>query len=293
MMKSMTAYAVSSIEADNRTITIEIRSYNSRNLDIVSRIPQGYSVYEDRIKELISQYVERGRLEIRIQTVTDLERSDLYELDETKVQSYVNALGQLKDQWKLDFEITPQLILSMGNVIKPAENHINTELISEALISCTHDTLKALDSMRRKEGDYLCNDMKQRLLCIEDKLNVIENIAKELPLIFQHRLKERIKILCAELMDIQHERIAQEAALIADRADITEEIIRMRSHLLQFRNIMDGPESSGRKLVFLLQEMLRELNTITSKAQHVEISHIIVDLKSEVEKMREQIQNIE
>jgi uncharacterized protein (TIGR00255 family) len=181
----------------------------------------------------------------------------------------------------------------MGGVITPAEMERDRETEWQIIEACLQEALEDLDRMRCREGEFMARDLTQRLERLTDGTARIAEHAGGLPQLYQQRLKERVAALCGGSVSLAPERIAQEAALLADRSDITEELVRVRSHVAQFRRFTSAAEPAGRKLNFLLQEFNREFNTIGSKAANSEIAHIVVELKSELEKMREQVQNIE
>jgi uncharacterized protein (TIGR00255 family) len=293
MIKSMTAYAAAECSSDALTVNTEIRSYNSRHLDIVLRIPSGYMSLEERLKELISGWVFRGRLEIKIYIEMGAADSNGFEIDLVKARSFYEAVNQLRDEFNLKHEIALDTLLHPGGIIKPVEVPADADAVFPTIRDCVEQALRALDSMRRREGDFIARDLFDRLDHIEQQLEQIRTGANGLMDVYQQRLKERISLLTKDSIEIDPGRIAQEAAILADRSDISEELVRSESHLAQFRHIMKSGEPAGRKLNFLLQEFQREFNTMGAKVGNAEISHIIIDVKSELEKIREQIQNVE
>ena len=186
-----------------------------------------------------------------------------------------------------------ELLLADRDIIKPQKKSSDSELVWKALSSAVVAAVNDLDKMRKKEGDNLVFDFNERILFIENKLKIIEEYADTIPGIYKQRLMERISRLTQGVEELDSTRLAQEAAILADKSDISEEIVRAHSHIKQFRQIMASDEPGGRKLNFLIQEFNREFNTMGSKAGKPELSHVVVDLKSELEKIREQIQNIE
>jgi uncharacterized protein (TIGR00255 family) len=199
----------------------------------------------------------------------------------------------LKEEFNLANDISIEHLLNMGGIIKPVEHAEPPDSLWATIEDCLMRGLDGLEIMRQKEGDFIAGDLAARLDFIEGCLADIKGDCGALLEQYQERLKERIAALTRETVEIDPGRLAQEAAFLADRSDISEEIVRAESHLTQFRHIMDAAEPGGRKLNFLLQELNREFNTIGSKIGHAETSHKIVDIKSELEKIREQIQNIE
>ncbi|UCG08164.1 MAG: YicC family protein [Desulfobacterales bacterium] len=293
MIKSMTAYATAQYSTHQLAVSAEIRSYNSRYFDLVLRIPSGYQSLEEKIKEYISGHVIRGRVEIKIQIEMDAADANGFEIDHAKAQSFYAALNQLKDAFGIKSEISMDLFLSPGGIIKPAEITMDTEAVWPSIRDCLQHALEELDAMRKREGDFIAQDLLKRLAHINLQLEQIRAESTGLLDMYQQRLKERISALTGDIVEIDPGRIAQEAAILADRSDISEEIVRAESHLKQFLHMMKSDEPAGRKLNFLLQELHREFNTMGSKIGNAEISHRIIDVKSELEKIREQTHNIE
>lgn len=289
----MTAYARSEKKDEKLSVTTEIRSYNSRHLDIALRVPHGYHIMEDKIKGLIAEHITRGRIEISVQIREDAEEQMAFEINEPLAAAYHKALVHLKNKFDIDDEINLDLLASTAGIIKPAEIDRDMETYWRVVKDCIVGALFELDTMRKKEGNFIFLDVAGRLDYIEQCIHQIESRATELMPIYQERLKERISALTNGMLDIDPARIAQEAALLADRSDISEEIVRAGSHIKQFREIVTSDEPGGRKLNFLLQEFNREFNTMGAKASNASVSHIIVEVKSELEKIREQIQNVE
>jgi uncharacterized protein (TIGR00255 family) len=293
MIKSMTGYA--RVEKTNKgfMVIFEIRSYNSRHLDIVLRVPHGYHLLEDKIRSLIAKRVTRGHIEAKVQIKNDFDEGYDYEINMPKAKAYHDALRRLKNDFNLDPEISVDLLAREDGVIMPTERNRNIEADLPAIEDCINNAIDDLDAMRRKEGDFIAKDFHGRLNFIEQSIEKIEKESDNLLSYYQERLKERISVLTKGVAEIEPVRIAQEAAFLADKSDISEEILRAKSHIKQFRDTIDSDESAGRKLNFLLQEFNREFNTMGSKVQSANISHMIVEVKSELEKIREQLQNVE
>ncbi len=289
----MTGYA--RVEKTNKgfMVIFEIRSYNSRHLDIVLRVPHGYHLLEDKIRSLIAKRVTRGHIEAKVQIKKDFDEGYDYEINMPKAKAYHDALRRLKNDFNLDPEISVDLLAREDGVIMPTERNRNIEAGLPAIEDCINNAIDDLDAMRRKEGDFIAKDFHGRLNFIEQSIEKIEKESDNLLSYYQERLKERISVLTKGVAEIEPVRIAQEAAFLADKSDISEEILRAKSHIKQFRDTIDSDESAGRKLNFLLQEFNREFNTMGSKVQSANISHMIVEVKSELEKIREQLQNVE
>jgi uncharacterized protein (TIGR00255 family) len=293
MINSMTAFAASENTEDGITASVEIRTYNSRYLDIALRIPHTYNRFEDRIKAVVSQRVARGRIEIHLQ-IRDVSDSDyLVEIDVSKLKALQSASAQLKTDYGIEGDFPLDFLLGAGGVIKLSEPEKDVECCWPIITQCLEAALRDLDAMREREGKAIERDFDKRLSDIEQALQQIKAASSGLLPIYQERLKERIASLTNGMVDIDPGRIAQEAAFYADRSDISEEIVRAESHLKQFRAIMRADAPAGRKLNFLLQEFNREFNTMGAKSGNADVSHIIVGVKSELEKIREQVQNVE
>jgi len=293
MIRSMTAFARSEKMEGNFSIVIEIRSYNHRYLDIALRIPNGYLALEDRIKKLVTDSVTRGRVEISVTIKEEIQDTFAFEISEPKAVKYYDALVRLKEILKLDGEIPLDLLVKQEDIIKPIRMNKDLSAAWTAVKGCLCEALNDLKGMRRQEGEALAKDFDKRLARIGKYFDHIEKDSLDLMQHYQNRLRERLSELTKGLVDLEPERIMQEAAFLAERSDITEEIVRAKSHLKQFRVFMDSAESEGRKLNFLLQELNREFNTIGSKTESANAVHMVVEVKSELEKMREQVMNVE
>ena len=292
-MKSMTAYASAEKTEKEINVSAEIRSYNSRYLDVVLRIPHGYTALEEKIKSLIADKVARGRIEVNLQINDDSDEAYAFEVNISRARAYYESLVQLKDQLDLNSEISIELLVREGGVVRPAEHARDMEAIGSVVRECINAAMVDLIAMRQKEGDFIALDISKRINNIEKNIHQIEKESSDLLFYYQQRLKDRIAVLTKGMVEIDSDRIAQEAAFLADKSDISEEVVRATSHLKQFLTIIDSMEPSGRKLNFLLQELNREFNTLGSKTEKASVSHMVVDVKSELEKIREQLQNVE
>ena len=293
MIKSMTAFATVEKTVDELAVTVDIRSYNSRHIDIFLRVPPAYKSLEDRIKSLISNRVARGRVEVRVQIDDRAEEAAGLEIDYARATGVMAAFKELKSEFNLKNDITLDMLVGAGGIFKPVEKLPNEDVLWTAVKDCTSLALDDLEAMRQKEGDFIAEDIGRRLDFINDCLKQIKKGSKDLLVQYQERLKERISLLTQNMVELDLARVAQEAAFLADRSDISEEIVRAASHLNQFNLIMNAVEPAGRKLNFLLQELNREFNTMGSKIGNAEMAHLVIDVKSELEKIREQIQNVE
>ncbi len=293
MIKSMTAFAKASCTRDALTVDLTVRSYNSRYLDFSVHLPESCQPFEEDIKKIMGQFHSRGRIEIRMNLADTSEEQDLFEVDEVKVRSYFKALKQVQETLSLSAEVPLDTVLGARQVIVAAKRQVDEALLKQVLCEAAEAAAKDLDRMRKQEGENLFQDLNTRLDWIEEQMKEIEIQAASVPETYKARLEERLAKLTADADQIDPVRLAQEVAILADKSDVSEEVVRIHSHLKMFREIMDADESQGRKLNFLIQEFNREFNTIGSKAGNAKLSHGVVDLKSELEKIREQVQNIE
>ena len=293
MMKSMTAYARAEKTADEINISTEIRSYNSRYLDVSLRIMHGFNVLEEKIKALIIKKIARGRIEMSLQINDGSDEAYNFEINIPKAKAYYDRLVQLKDQLGLHSEIAVDLLVREGGVIRSVEIDRDMDTVWPVVRDCVDEALNNLVEMRKKEGEFIALDITGRINRIEESVHLIEKESSDLLFHYQQRLKERIAALTRGMVEIEPERITQEAAFLADKSDISEEIVRVMSHIKQFRTIVNSEEPAGRKLKFLLQELHREFNTMGSKTEKAHVSHTIVEVKYELEKIREQLQNVE
>ena len=289
----MTAFAKASHTKDCITADVTIRSYNSRHLDFSIHLPEACQPFEEEVKKLIGKSHDRGRIEVRLNFTDESKEPDLFEVDEAKALSYYSALNRVKDTLNLTSDISLDNILAARNIIIPAQRQIDTDLLGEVVCTVVETAAKELDLMRRQEGENLFQDLTDRMDYIEGRMETLGQEAEKIPGVYKNRLMERITKLTSDADGIDPVRLAQEVAVLSDKSDVSEEIVRLGSHISLFREVMDHDKSQGRKLNFLIQEFNREFNTIGSKAGNAVLSHMVVDLKSELEKIREQVQNIE
>jgi uncharacterized protein (TIGR00255 family) len=293
MLKSMTGYARAECHTAQYEGVVEIRCYNSKNLDMALHIARAYLPLEERIKTIVTGRIHRGRVEMRIDIKVLQDEQQTFDIDGVRARAYRDALQQLQRELNIPGEISLDMLIGAGGIIKPAESVRDMDPIWPVVQESLEDALASLDRMRQREGQALAADLEQRLATIEDHLKQIEQASEGLLDIYRTKLLDRIQALTQGQIEIDPGRIAQEAAFLADRSDISEELVRAASHLEQFRRILAGEAPAGRKLNFLLQEFNREFNTMGAKTSQSAIAHRVVELKCELEKIREQIQNIE
>jgi uncharacterized protein (TIGR00255 family) len=293
MIKSMTAYTRQEESAENLSVVVEARCYNSRHLDLSLRLSHGYQALEERIKKQVAGTVTRGRVEMNVQITYQADDACTYEVDLAKAKAYQNAAEELRQALGMRDPLRLEQIVAAGGILRPGEVARDPEQFWPPVSVCLKNALADLDAMRIREGAFLATDFDQRLFEIKARLERIRADAEQLPLIYRERLRERLTTLTEGIVEIDADRIVQEAAILAEKSDISEEIVRAESHLQQFRALMADGEPAGRKLNFLLQELNREFNTMGSKISKSEAAHLIVEVKAELEKIREQVQNVE
>ncbi|MGD9008709.1 MAG: YicC/YloC family endoribonuclease [Desulfobacteraceae bacterium] len=293
MLKSMTAYAMAEQSDGPITVSVEIKSYNSRHLDLALRLPLGYAVLEDKVKAQVSSLLVRGRVEVRFRLQDQSESACAYEIDQNRAKAYLAAANQLKDGLNMNSELPLANLLGVPGIIQAADKSVAAETYWPLMSASLDQAMDALDRMRQKEGSYIAQDFNDRLEFLEKGLDEVETATEGVLEAYRDRVKSRVEALTKGIVELDQGRIAQEAAILADRSDISEEVVRARSHIEQFRSIMASDGPAGHKLNFLLQEFTREFNTMGAKVGQAAASHIIVDIKAEIEKLREQVQNIE
>jgi uncharacterized protein (TIGR00255 family) len=289
----MTGYASAAKTGGSLTVTIELRTYNSRALDLALRLPSGYADLEERARAAVSAALTRGRVEARVQVEDVSEAAGGVEPDLARARAVSAALERLQAELRVPGSVSLELLVGAGGLLKTVQPKPDLEAVGSLVDAALAQALQGLNDMRAAEGRALARDLDLRLGLVESALAEIRRQSSDLIAHYQDRLKERITALTQGMMAIDPTRVAQEAAFLADRSDISEEIVRAESHLNQFRAIMAAEPSAGRKLNFLLQELNREFNTMGSKISNAAAAHVVVDVKTELEKIREQVQNIE
>jgi uncharacterized protein (TIGR00255 family) len=290
-MKSMTAYAKGEKIWESLTFTLEIRTLNHRYRDIVLKVPQRLFLLEERIKRLISTYIQRGRVDCIVKMSGNTNELNTIAINWEAARAYKRLLELLKAGLSLKGEITIDMFLGVKDIFTTDEKENDTELLWPPLEEALREVLEKIDEMRKKEGENLKEDLEKRLKYVNELVEAIENQAPKVIEHYRQRLKQRIKEFIKQ--EVDENRLLQEVVFLAERSDITEEIVRFKSHLKQFANLLNTDEPIGRKLDFLLQEMHREINTLGVKANDTFISQQVVEIKTELEKMRQQVQNIE
>ena len=291
-IKSMTGFGRSEIQAGNRVWTTELRCVNNRFLEVKIKLPKGYCALEDRVRKLVATYLQRGRVDLVVNVSGDF--SDLMQVNVNieLARTYKNALVQLGQDLAIKGDADLTFLASLPDVLVREQKNEDLEGVWMLLSRSVEEAIVHCETMRQQEGNTLLVDLAGRLDIFS---KVLEQVADAIPELLVQRkslLQERLEKLLGNVQ-IDPMRLAQEVVILADKTDVTEEIVRLRSHMQQFRSSLVEDGAVGRKLDFLVQEFLREVNTLASKISDAHLAHLAVELKSELEKMREQIQNIE
>lgn len=294
MIKSMTGFGKGEFTDKKRHITVEIRSVNHRYSDINVKMPRRYSFAEDKIKRIVKETVSRGKMEVSIMVENITEDDINVKLNTMVAKQYVDNLTELKKAFSLEGEIDLRLLSSLPDVMRAIPDVEDEEDMGNAIEKALRQALEAFDRMRSTEGNQLMEDLILRGHKIRDFLKQIEERAPMVSKTYADKMKDRIAELIGKDIAVPEERILLEAAIFADKSNITEELVRLDSHMVQLENIIHrSDKADGKKLDFLVQEMNREANTIGSKSNDMQITGVMLEIKSEIEKIREQIQNIE
>lgn len=294
MIKSMTGYGRTESVVNMRKYIIEIKSLNHRYLEISLRLPASLSSLELDIKKRISGRFTRGRVEasVRMDSEYGSVGEGRYELNLPLVRNYYDLLVQMRDEFNLKDEITLSMIAAFRDAYVLKESGPDVSAIWGDLEEVIERAMDALIEMRKREGENICRDLMVRIDLITKSLDSIALRAPQVVLDYQKRFAERVKELSGGLA-LDEIRVVQEIAIMADRSDITEEIVRFKSHILQLQDLLEGDDAAGRNIDFLIQEMNREINTVGSKSADAEISRKVIEIKAELARIREQVQNIE
>jgi uncharacterized protein (TIGR00255 family) len=290
MIKSMTGFGQGSAEGDSFRVRIDIRSVNNRFLDIHMRLPQELASLEVTLKKQVQGALKRGRIDVTI--AVDQTKEAIFTINRPLVTGYISALGELKE-FGIEGDPSLEMIAKLpGAISATQESGKLDETLASGIVEAVSQALVSLTEMRVIEGQQLAVELNSRLDIIEKQLPAIEAEAARLPGIYREKLQKRLQELTSGVQ-LDEGRLAQEAIILADRSDISEEITRLKSHIAQMRDVVRADEEVGKRLDFILQEMNREANTILSKSGDLTISDAAIIIKTEVEKLREQAQNVE
>lgn len=292
MIKSMTGYGKSEQTIDSLNVTVEIKSVNHRYFEFSARVPREYGFLEEKLKKYCNSLITRGKVECYV-SVEDLEEREMeVNVNETLAAGYVKALKELSERFGLKDDISAVTLSRYPDVITLHKASEDEERIWNAVKAVAETAVSKFIEMRETEGGKLRGDILSRADYIIECVEFIEGRSPETVREYNEKLKQRMKELLGDAA-VDEQRLLNEAAIYADKIAVDEETVRLRSHISQLREFMNSSEAIGRKLDFLVQEINREANTIGSKAQDVDIAKKVIAIKAEVEKIREQVQNIE
>ncbi len=292
MIRSMTGYGSAELERDGLSLAAEVRSVNHRFCEVSLRAPKAVSLFEDRIRQLISDRFSRGKFNLTITWSGASESGEELKVNETVADRYVALLGKLQERYHLDSGLDLRTLAALPDLFTWEHSALSDEETWAIVKDLVNSACDSMNIMKDREGHALGQDLTKRLAIIRHQLDQVAVRAPQRPQEAKDRLVSRLKVLLADV-EMDPVRVAQEVALMADRLDFTEECVRLAAHLDQFHGLIEGSELAGRKLNFLLQEMNREANTIGSKANDVEVARAVIVMKEEIERLREQVQNVE
>lgn len=292
MMHSMTGYGKGEAQREGLSVTVEVRAVNHRYADISVKLPRSFMAFENDLRKQVGQALRRGKIDVFVNYELAGGIQSVPVLDRDLANAYFALMSELKEALNLEGEVAPEFIAGQKDVVQIKEAEIDPELLSACLQEATTLALEQHLEMRRCEGEETRHDIEERLVAAENLLGQIETRAPSVPVEWQAKLTERLARFSGDL-EYDPQRLAQEVAMFADRCDISEEVARFRSHLVQFRKLFEDSEPVGRRMDFLVQELNREVNTMGAKGNDAELTRHVVSLKAELEKVREQVQNVE
>ena len=291
MIKSMTGYGKANLNKEEREYQVEIKTVNHRYLDISVKMPKQISYLEETIKKEISKQIKRGKVDIYVTFNNSSIEGKSIKINTQLAKAYISELKKLAEEEKILADIQVNDIAKYPEVLTVEYNQ-EDEIIKEEMTKTAQVAIENLISMREKEGEKLSEDLSKRLDSIQEKVNELNKYSTGLIEEYVVKLEERLKQLLPN-QELDKSRLAQEVVIYADKCSIQEEITRLKSHISQFRGLLKSNESVGKKLDFIIQEMNRETNTIGSKSNNLDITNGVIDMKTEIENLREQVQNIE
>lgn len=291
MARSMTGFGHGECTIDNTTFTVEIKSVNHRYGDLNIKMPRVFSALEERVREMANDKISRGKVDIYI-NYDSFNQDASVKLDLNLAEAYADAMRVLKDKLGMNDSMTLQLITKFPDIIKLETKEKDLDSLWEILKSALTDALAGFVEMREREGARLLEDLKLKLDNIGKSVEKINVKAPQMVVDYEQKMRERLKEILKDT-SVDENRILNEAAIFADRTCVDEELVRLESHIKEFSKSLKAKGTVGKKLDFILQEMNREINTIGSKAIDIEITNLVIELKTELEKIREQVQNLE
>ncbi|HMV26116.1 YicC family protein [bacterium] len=293
MIYSMTGFGKSERIFGSTSISVEMRSVNNRFLDLSWKSPRSFVLKENEVREFLKRKLDRGKITVSLTIQSPDVNLASFKIDHSVFQQYASALREAAEKAGIAQDVRLEHLLQYNDIFVSNNDAEAQEALWKNILTCIDEALDEMNRMRRSEGTELANDFIHRLETIETRLDKITELSKTAVTEELEKLRERVKLLL-ERTDFDPQRLDMELAILADKVDITEELVRFRSHNKMFRSLVEGKETQvGRKLNFIVQEMGRETNTIGSKSSQSEVIHTVVSIKEELEKIREQIQNVE
>lgn len=292
MVFSMTGYGRSEINLDDAQIHVEMRSVNHRFSEVSIRMPRELYSYEDAVKKKVLNHVRRGRIDVFITLESQVSPS-LLQVNWDLANQYYSIAREMGEKFKISGELSLKDMMTLPEVVRIEESETQIELYQGPLLQAVEEAALLLKEMRRREGETLAEDLSKRIKYMKEVLHNLKGVAPKVADAYREKIQQRVEEYIGNQAQVDEGRLLNEVAIFSERADITEEMIRLDSHFSQFQQILQEEEPIGRKLDFLVQECHREINTIGSKSNHLEISQMVILLKSELEKVKEQVQNIE
>lgn len=292
MVKSMTGYGSAKGQAEGLEISVELKSVNNRFLDTAVRLPRSFLFAEDAVKSAVQSHISRGKVDVFVTVDSASAGNMTVKVNEPLLRGYIDALRHISEEYSLENDLTALSVSRFPDVLSVEKSDMDAESIAAAIVSVTEQALCDFDAMRLREGEKLRDDVLNRLNTVDTLVSAVEREAPNTVAKYRSRLEQKMTEVLGTA-GIDESRILAEAAIFADHIAVDEETVRLRSHMSQLRTMINGSAPTGKRIDFLMQEFNREANTIGSKCQNSDIAHIVVDLKSEIEKIREQIQNIE
>lgn len=292
MIKSMTGFGSAKGTVEGIEVTVELKSVNNRYLDTSVRLPRSFMFAEETIKSAVQSHISRGKVDVFVTINTAMADDMAVVVNEPLLKGYIDAIKHISEEYELPSDMTAMTVSRFPDVLSVEKRELDADAVAAGIREIAEQALKDFDSMRLREGEKLRDDVLSKLDTIDGLVSTVEENAPKTVAEYRERLLQKLNDVIGTA-GIDESRILTEAAIFADKVAVDEETVRLRSHMSQLKTMINGSSPTGRKIDFLIQEFNREANTIGSKCQNADIAHVVVDLKSEIEKIREQIQNIE
>ncbi len=292
MIKSMTGYGSAKGTVEGIEVCVELKSVNNKFLDTSVRLPRSFLFAEDTIKSAVQSHISRGKVDVFVTVDSSMADDMVVRVNEPLLKGYIDALNHIAEEFNIPNELNALSVSRFPDVLSVEKKELDADAVAEGIRSIAEQALCDFDAMREREGDKLREDVLNKLETIDKLVTIIEENAPKTVAEYREKLTQKLNEVLGTA-GIDETRILTEAAIFADKVAVDEETVRLRSHMAQLKSMLAGGSPIGRKIDFLLQEFNREANTTGSKCQNADIAHVVVDLKSEIEKIREQIQNIE